>query len=180
MSKGNILLHITGSISCFKACALVSAVVKDGYEAQVTATESALKFVGTATFEGLTGRPVLTDVFAGTPDFHPHITLAQHWADILLVYPASADSINRMAAGLADDLFGALFLANNFRKPVWIAPAMNTEMLNHPAVQESLKKLSGWGAVILPSGEGRMSCGAEGVGRLLEPEECLARIKAAL
>lgn len=180
MSKFNILLHVTGSISAFKACSLASMLVKDGYSVQTTASKGALNFVGPASFEGITGKSVLTDVFGGEPDFTPHITLAQEWADLILVYPATANVINRMAAGLSDDLFGATFLANNFKNPVWIAPGMNSLMLQHPATVESMKKLEGWGCKVLPTNDGRMACGTVGPGRLLEPEEVFEMIKEQL
>jgi phosphopantothenoylcysteine decarboxylase/phosphopantothenate--cysteine ligase len=171
---------MTGSISCYKACFLASLAVQDGYELQAVASQGALKFIGPATFEGLTGRPLLTDMWRGAPDYLPHITLSQKWADLILVYPATANCINRLAAGLADDLFGALFLANNFHKPVWIAPAMNSEMFAHPAVRESLEKLARWGAEILPTEEGKLACGTVGKGRLTAPEKVLERIRAVL
>lgn len=172
-----ILLHLTGSVACFKAAALASMLVKEGYEVQTTATESALRFTGPATFEGITGRPVLTDMFAGQPDFIPHITLAQEWADLLLVYPASANCIARLAAGLAEDLFGAIFLANNFQRPVWLAPAMNTQMYLHPATQRNLKVLEEWGVVILAPVEGRLACGTVGTGKLADPELVFEKIR---
>lgn len=180
MSRGNILLHLSGSIACFKACALADLLVKDGYAVQATASAGALRFIGAATLEGLTGRPVLTDLFGGEPDFIPHITLAQRWADLIIAYPASASLINRMAAGLCDDLFGAVSLANNFRKPLLVAPAMNSEMFAHPAVRESLAVLGRWGVRVLATGEGRLACGAVGKGRVLEPELALEAIRGAL
>lgn len=175
MSK-NILLNVTGSISCYKACALISLLTKNGYNVRVIPTEDALKFVGKASFEGLSHNKVETSMF-DNDDPIPHIHLAQNWADIIISYPASANTINRLACGLSDDLFGAVCLANNFEKPLLIAPAMNTQMFNHPAVQESLDKLAGWGAIILPCGEGEMACGTKGIGRLLEPAEAFDFIK---
>jgi len=170
LSDKKVLLHVSASISAFKACSLVSVLVKKGITVRTSFSRDADQFVGKASFEGITGEPVYSSQRKGEPDFVPHITLAQNWADLLLVYPASANTINRLAAGLADDLFGAVFLANNFNKPVWIAPAMNSEMFAHPAVQESLDKLKRWGCRILPTGEGRMACGTTGPGRLWEPQ----------
>jgi Phosphopantothenoylcysteine synthetase/decarboxylase len=147
---------------------------------QVTASQGALRFIQPATFEGLTHRPLLTDLFAGKPDYIPHITLAQHWADVIVAYPASADCINRLAAGLGDDLFGAICLANNYATPLLIAPAMNSSMLAHPAVQESMRKLASWGTVVLPSDEGRLACGAAGPGKLIPPETAAGYILRAI
>lgn len=179
MSRANVILHVSGSVSAYKACSLASGLMAAGFDVQVTASASGLRFAGQAALEGLTKRPVLTDLFGGKPDFTPHITLAQRWADLIVAYPASANLINRLAAGLADDLFGALCLANNFRKPLWIAPAMNAEMFAHPAVRLSLEKLEGWGARILPTGEGRLACGDTGLGRLIESDEAFSLIAEA-
>lgn len=176
MCRANILLHLSGSVSAYKACSLGSLLAAAGFEVQATSSKAALRFIGPAALEALTKRPVLTDLFGGEPDFVPHITLAQKWADLILAYPASANLVNRLAAGLAEDLFGAVCLANNFRKPLWIAPAMNAEMFAHPAVTESLAKLERWGARILPTGEGRLACGEVGKGRLIEPEAAFALV----
>lgn len=175
MSK-NILLHVTGSISAYKACALTSLLTKNGYKVRVMPSKDSLQFVGAASYEGISHNKVETEMF-GNDDPIPHIHIAQNWADLIMVYPASANCINRMASGLADDLFGATFLANNFEKPVLIAPAMNTNMFRHPAVQESLKKLESWGCKILPCGEGELACGTTGVGRLLEPQDAFQFIE---
>jgi len=178
MKGKHILLHVTGSISCYKACELTSLLVKQGAEVQVTLSEGALKFLQPAVFEGLSHRESLTpDMFAKKPDCIPHITLAQKWADLIIVYPASANCIARLASGLSDDLFGATFLANNFEKPVLLAPAMNSNMFAHPAVQENLKKLESWGTKILPTEEGRLACGSVGLGKLISPESTLEFIK---
>jgi phosphopantothenoylcysteine decarboxylase/phosphopantothenate--cysteine ligase len=161
-------LQVTGSIAAFKAAALASILVQDGCELQCVVSESGLRFVGEPTLEGLTGKPVVTEMFERGRALD-HIALVD-WADLLLVYPATANHITRLRAGLADDLIGCLFLANNFRKPYWVAPAMNSHMFAHPAVEESLTTLEEWGCRILPTGEGRMACGTVGYGRLLEPE----------
>ena len=178
MSK--ILLCITGSISCYKAAELASLLVKNGNEVKVVATEDALRFVGKATFEGLTKNKVYTDMWSNESEPIAHITLSQKWADAIFVYPASADTINKLAAGIADNLLGALFLANNFQKPFAISPAMNSNMLLHPATQKSLQTLKDWGAKILESGQGHLACGDDGVGRLPEPAEAFEFLKGIL
>lgn len=167
----NILIHVTGSISAFKSASLASMLVKSGYDVQCSMSAGGLKFLGEATLNGITGRKVLADMWAGYPDYVPHITIPGDWADFIIVYPASANTIGRLAAGLADDLFGAIFLANNGKSPVWIAPAMNSNMFAHPAVRKNLDVLESYGCRILPTAEGRMACGTEGQGRLLEPED---------
>lgn len=171
-----ILLGITGSISAFKSCTLASLLVKEGAIVRTILSSGGAKFIGAASLEGITSEPVYQDIFAGKPDFHPHINLSQNWADIIIIYPASANIISRLAAGLADDLLGATVLANNYNKPLLISPAMNSEMFNNPAVTESLEKLTKWGAIVLPTGEGRMACGTIGPGRLIEPEDTLEQI----
>ena len=178
MSK--VLLCVTGSISCYKAAELASLLVKNGNEVKVVATEAALRFVGKATFEGLTKNKVYTDMWSNDEDPIAHITLSQKWADAIFVYPASADVINKAAAGIADTLLGALLLANNFQKPLVIAPAMNSNMLLHPATQKALQTLKEWGAKILESGQGHLACGDDGVGRLAEPSEAFEFLKEVL
>jgi phosphopantothenoylcysteine decarboxylase len=179
ISNTHILVHISGSISCYKAAELVRLLITQNYDIQVTASAGALRFIQPALFEGLTHRPMLTDLFGGKPDYLPHITLAQNWADRIIAYPASANCINRLAAGLCDDLFGALCLANNYAKPLLIAPAMNSSMFAHPAVQDSLKRLASWGTIILPTEEGQLACGTTGNGKLLSPESTLRYIACA-
>ena len=175
-----ILIHVTGSIACFKSCSLISLLTKEGFEVQATASQGALQFIQRASLEGLTGKPLLTYIFDKSDDPMHHITLSQRWADLIIAYPASANCICRLAAGLSDDLFGAICLANNYNKPLLVAPAMNTQMFNHPAVQEALAKLESWGTHILPTEEGLLACGDEGKGKLLSPEKTLEYIQQIL
>jgi phosphopantothenoylcysteine decarboxylase/phosphopantothenate--cysteine ligase len=169
-SGKNILFLLTGSIACFKACDLVSRLAKRGFAVQTVASEGALRFVGAATLEGLTGRPPFTELYepGRTMD---HIRLAR-WADLALLCPATANSMNRLAAGLADDAIGALFLAWEIRTKPWlVAPAMNATMWDHPATRAAREKLTDYGARLLPVGDGRLACGEQGEGRLLEVDE---------
>lgn len=178
MSQNKILFQLTGSIACFKAAALISKLVQRGCEVQTVATSSALKFIGEATLEGLTGRKVLTDTFA-SGDLMGHINWAK-WADLTIVYPATANTINKLANGIGDDLISTLFLAHNFKTPYVVAPAMNTKMLEHPATQESLQKLRKFGVEVLGTGSGSLACGEIGAGRLMEPEEAFDEIQRHL
>lgn len=173
-----ILFITTGSIACFKAAQAVSALVKRGHSVQVVATKSALQFVGAATWEGLTGQPVAHDIWAEGRAMD-HIQLIRD-ADLVIVAPASAGFLNRIASGLADDLASTLFLAHDFSKPFLVAPAMNVAMLKHPVTQGSIAKLSQMGVDILPTGHGPLACGEEGEGRLLEPEELVQEIERRL
>ena len=173
-SRSKILFKLTGSIACFKAAALISKLVQNNFEVQTVATTSALQFIGEATLEGLTGRKVLTNTFA-SGDLMGHINWAK-WADLTIIYPATANTVNKLANGIGDDLISTLFLAHAFKKPYLIAPAMNTKMLEHPATQESLKRLKSFGAEILEPGSGALACGETGSGRLIEPDQALNEI----
>jgi phosphopantothenoylcysteine decarboxylase / phosphopantothenate---cysteine ligase len=164
-----VLFKISGSIAAFKACSLISRLVKEGVEVQVVATPSALKFVGAATLEGLTGKKVFSEVFAeGQMMNHIHL---DRWAQAVILCPASANCINQMAAGLGDDLVKTLFLAHDFSVPYFIVPAMNEKMWNHPATKLSVKKLLDFGVKVLSPNAGSLACGEVGEGRMLEPEE---------
>ncbi len=164
-----ILIAVTGSIAAYKAADLASKLVQDGFDVDSLVTRKGLEFIGRSALEGITRKPLNTDMFE-KPSEISHITLSD-WADLVIVYPASADVIARLRTGRAEDLLSALFLANNFSSPWWIAPAMNSNMLAHPAVQENLQVLSAWGCRILPTEEGRMACGTTGSGKLLDPQQ---------
>jgi phosphopantothenoylcysteine synthetase/decarboxylase len=172
----HLLLGITGSIAAYKAASLASALVKHGVEVQCAATESALQFVGPAALEGITRRKLKVGMFDASHEID-HISLAR-WADLILIYPATAAVLARMRTGMADDLISALFLANNFAVPVWAAPAMNSGMLAHPAVQENIAVLSSWGVRFLEPEKGLLACGEIGSGRLTEPEAAASLVLA--
>lgn len=175
MSHSRIAFVVTGSIAAFKAAQVVSRLVQDGHEVRVVATPAALKFVGAATFEGLTGRPVLTDLWeSGSAMEHIHLS---RWADIGVICPASANTMAHMALGLAEDLAGALTLAWPVTKPLHVFPAMNSLMLSHPATQEHIETLTNRGVIVHPTAGGNLACGEFGSGRLLEPDEIIARIQ---
>lgn len=167
MSKHKILFQLSGSIAAYKACQVISRLVQDGYEIQTATTPGALQFIGKATLEGLSGRPVFDDLYQpGAMMDHVHLA---RWADASILCPASASTIGRFAHGIADDPVGALFLTWDFKKPYWIAPAMNSSMLGHPAVQSNLSRLREYGAIVLPTDAGNQACGETGDGRLLDP-----------
>lgn len=178
MSGSNILFIFTGSIACYKACDAVSRLVQRGHRVRTVATTSALKFIGPATLEGLTGAPTLSDLFAAGSAME-HINLTR-WADVVIVGPATANTINRLAAGLSDDLPGALFLAHDRGKPWLIAPAMNPAMWSHPATVAAMEKLRSWDVRFVSGGAGRMACGETGEGRLAEPAEIVAAVERAV
>ncbi len=177
MSGSNLLFIVTGSVAAYKACDAISRLVQRGHRVRVAATASALRFVGAATFEGLTGAAVAQDLFA-PGEALAHIELAR-WADVTVVCPATARTLNRLAAGLADDLAGALVLAHERDKPLLLAPAMNPAMWSHPATQAAVRTLTGWGARWIDVGTGRTACGEVGAGRLAEPADIVAAVEAA-
>lgn len=178
MSASNLLVIFTGSIAAYKGCEVVSRLVQRGHQVRCVATPSALKFIGPATLEGLTGAAVLSDAFTPGAALE-HIALTR-WADAVLVCPATANTLNRFAAGLADDLPGALFLAHDRAKPWLVAPAMNPAMWAHPATVAAIGRLRGWGVRFIDPGEGRTACGETGEGRLAEPGVIVAAVDAAL
>jgi len=178
MSRSNLLFILTGSIAAYKACDVISQLVQRGHRIRTVATPSALRFVGPATLEGLTGEPVRSDLYAAGEALD-HIALTR-WADAVVLCPATAHTLNQLAAGLAPDLTGALFLAHDRSKPFLIAPAMNPAMWAHPATVAAVEKLTGWGLRFIPVAAGRTACGEDGAGRLAEPALIVASVEAAL
>ena len=173
-----ILVMVTGSIAAYKSAYLVSKLVQNDFEVRVVLTKSAFQFVGAATFEGLTDSAVYSDTFE-SGKMMSHINLAK-WADAAVVVPADANTINKFASGVADNLITSIFLAYDFRKPFLIAPAMNSRMYEHPATQNSLKKLTDWGITVLHTDEGVLACGDTGKGKLVNPDYIFDRIVFAI
>jgi phosphopantothenoylcysteine decarboxylase / phosphopantothenate---cysteine ligase len=173
-----ILLGVTGSIAAYKAADLASQLTQAGARVDVVLTESATRFVTPLTFQSVTGRPAHSDLWAASAEAHiAHVALAEH-AHLLVIAPATADIIARLAHGLADDLLTVTALAA--RCPLLLAPAMDGGMYEHPATQANLKTLAERGVVVLGPAEGRMASGLVGRGRLLEPEEIFGHIRLAL
>lgn len=173
-----VLFALTGSIACYKAAGALSRLSREGHEVQAIATSAALRFVGAATLEALTRRPVFSDLWEPGRSLD-HIDLAR-WADVALVCPATAHSIARLALGLADDALGTLYLAWELdRKPFWVFPAMNQQMWRHPAVAGNLDRLRLHGVRIHDPASGPQACGEVGPGRLPEPAEIVATVLSA-
>lgn len=162
-----VIVGVSGGIAAYKACTVVRQLTEASHRVRVIPTESALRFVGAATFEALSGEPVRTDVFADVPAV-PHVHLGQQ-ADLVVVAPATADLLARAAAGRADDLLTATLLTA--RCPVLFAPAMHTEMWLHPATVDNVATLRRRGAVVLEPATGRLTGADSGAGRLPEAEE---------
>jgi phosphopantothenoylcysteine decarboxylase/phosphopantothenate--cysteine ligase len=166
----HVILGVSAGISAYKACELLRRLTESGCEVRVVPTPDALRFVGEATWAALSGRPVTTDAWTDVHDV-PHVRLGQ-WADLVFIAPATADLLARAAAGRADDLLTATLLTA--RCPVVFAPAMHTEMWEHPATQASVGVLRDRGAVVLEPAAGRLTGPDSGPGRLPEPAELFA------
>ena len=164
-----ILLGVTGSIAAYKAVELVRLFVKNGDEVNVIMTPAACEFVKPLTFQTLSRNPVCVEQFAPIVSWKPeHISLAES-ADLVLVAPATANTIAKMRYGLADNLLTATLLAT--RAPVVIAPAMNTGMWESPVTQENIAALKARGVTVAEPVDGELACGVKGKGRMMDPEK---------
>ena len=173
-----ILLGISGSIAAYKAADIASQLTKLGHRVTCILTRGALEFITPLTLQTLSREPVITDLFAEKEGWQPgHIQLADE-AELLLVAPATANVLAGLAHGLAGDALGAIALAT--RAPVLIAPAMNGKMWLHPATQQNVATLKGWGHQFIEPEEGLLACGYEGVGRLAPVEEIVTQVTLRL
>ena len=163
-----IILGVSSSISAYKACDLTRLFIEAGYSIFPVLTENATHLITPLTLENLSGNPVYTDSFASGRREMGHIVLKEK-ASLFLVAPATANLIGKFANGIADDLLSTTFLSVDC--PVVIAPAMNPNMWNHPAVQENIKKLKSWDVIFVEPDTGRTLCGDEGKGRLADIRE---------
>jgi len=173
-----VVLGVTGCIGAYKACEVLRELQKRGADVHVVMTQNAARFVSPMTFEALSRHPVFLDQFAlGMEGEIRHISLADD-ADLLLVAPATANSLGKFARGIADDALSTLYTAS--RAPVLVAPAMNVNMFEHPAVVENLEILARRGVRFVDPGSGYLACGWLGKGRLAEPAEIVAAAMALL
>ncbi len=176
MSGGkNTVLGVTGSIAAYKAAELASQLTKQGCEVHVVMTADALRFVTAVTFKPLSRHPVVTDLYDETAGWEPtHIKLADE-ADLLLIAPATANTIAKLALGLANDALSCVALALNPKAKVLVAPAMNGKMWLHPATQQNVATLKSRGVEFIGPEAGLLSCGYEGLGRLWPVEQVATR-----
>ncbi|WP_251549102.1 bifunctional phosphopantothenoylcysteine decarboxylase/phosphopantothenate--cysteine ligase CoaBC [Neobacillus muris] len=175
LKEKKILLCVTGGIAVYKAAALTSKLVQTGAHVKVILSESAAKFVTPLTFQALSRNAVYTDTFdEKNPQVIAHIDLAD-WADLILVAPATANTIAKLANGIADNMITTTLLAAT--APVWIAPAMNVHMYDHPAVKRNITLLYEDGCRFIEPGEGYLACGYVGKGRLEEPEKIVKLVQ---
>lgn len=173
-----ILLGVSGGVAAYKAADLCSRLVQRGAKVTVIMTESAHQFIGSTTFEALTGRPVYSHAFEAKEHFQgEHIGLARR-AELTIIAPATAQTIARLAHGMADDLLSTTVLVTT--APVIVAPAMNCDMWAKPAVQRNVKLLADDGYVLVGPEEGWLSCGQTGAGRMADPGNILETIESTL
>ncbi len=170
----NILLGVTGSIAVYKAVEIARKLTEDGANVTAVMTESACRFVSPTTFEAVSGRPVYTNLFEG---YFRHINLVKE-SHLLIVAPASANTISKFACGIADNLLSTTYLV--YEGPVLIAPAMNSRMYKKPVVQKNIKELAKSGIIFIGPESGKLACGEDGIGRMAEVSDIIESVKSAL
>lgn len=176
MKNKHIVLGITGSIAAYKAAALARLFIKEGAEVQVVMTPAAKEFITPVTMSALTGKPVVSEFFAqrdGT--WHSHVDLGL-WADAMVIAPATASTIGKMAHGIADNMLTTTYLS--MKAPVFLAPAMDLDMFAHPSTQANLQTLRSYGNTVIEPASGELASHLIGKGRMEEPERILAVLKA--
>src|SRR2546421_4716074 len=176
MRKGkNLVLGVTGSIAAYRAADLTSLLTKQGCNVRVVMTADALRFITAVPFKTLSRNPVVTDLYEEEEGWQPtHIKLADE-ADLLLIAPATANIIAKLANGIADDALSCIALALNSNAKILLAPAMNGKMWLHPATQQNAATIKARGAEFIGPDQGLLSCGYEGLGRLWPVEKVAAR-----
>ena len=172
----NIVVGVTGGIAAYKAVGVIRGFVLAGHDVHVVATDAALRFVGKPTLEAISRNIVHTDLYEGVAEVR-HVALGQA-ADLIVIAPATANTIAKLAVGLADDLLGTTVLAS--RAPVVIAPAMHTEMWQHPATVQNIALLRSRGVIVVGPVAGQLTGADSGQGRLEEPEEIVRAALAVL
>jgi len=179
MLKGKkIVLGITGSIAAYKACYIIRGLIKAGAEVQVVITPAGKEFITPITLSALTQKPVISDFFAQRDgSWHSHVALGL-WADAMLIAPCTASTLGKMANGVADNMLITTYLS--MKAPVFIAPAMDLDMYQHPTTQENMKKLQSFGNHIIEPQSGFLASGLEGKGRMEEPENIVEYLDKAL
>ncbi len=177
LSGRTIVLGVSGSVAAYKAADIARRLMDAGAQVTAVLTAGAQKFITPLTFTALTGRPALTEAFLLPTGTMPHLELAKSTAAVL-VAPASANTLARLAGGLADDLLASILLVT--RAPVFLAPAMHEPMWTHPATQRNVETLKGFGYTILGPATGALASGDQGTGRLLEPDVIVAELVRSL
>lgn len=172
----HIVLGVTGGIAAYKSVALLRLLTKAGAEVQVVMTPAAKEFVAPVTFASLSQKPVVSEFFtANTGEWHSHVDLGR-WADAMVVAPATASTIGKMANGIADNMLVTTYLSA--KEPVWVAPAMDLDMMRHPSTVANIERLRSFGNHIIEPGSGALASGLSGKGRMAEPEEIVATLES--
>ncbi|HOY04868.1 MAG TPA: bifunctional phosphopantothenoylcysteine decarboxylase/phosphopantothenate--cysteine ligase CoaBC [Saprospiraceae bacterium] len=171
-----IILGVTGSIAAYKSAFLTRLLIKQGHEVQVLMTDAAAAFIAPLTLSTLSKRPVFSDV-RSEAGWNNHVDLGL-WADLMLIAPASANTLAKLANGLCDNILSAVYLSA--RCPVCVAPAMDVDMWHHPATQSNIRRLQEHGVRVIPVGHGELASGLVGDGRMAEPEDILAFIEKTI
>lgn len=170
-----IVLGITGSIAAYKACLIIRGLIKRGAEVQVVITPAGKEFITPVTLSALTHKPVISEFFSQRDgSWHSHVDLGL-WADAMLIAPCTASTLGKMAHGIADNMLITTYLS--MKAPVFIAPAMDLDMYSHPATQENLRTLIGYGNHVIEPGCGFLASGLEGKGRMEEPENIIQALE---
>lgn len=171
------MLGITGSIAAYKSALLIRLLVKKGAEVQVVITPAGKEFITPVTLSTLTGKPVISEFFAaGDGTWHSHVELGL-WADLMVVAPATATTLAKMANGIADNMLITTYLSMPPQVPVFVAPAMDLDMYVHPTTHRNLDRLKGDGVQVIEPGEGELASHLEGKGRMEEPENIVAQLE---
>ncbi len=169
-----IVLGITGSIAAYKACLIIRQLVKRGAEVQVVITPAGKEFITPVTLAALTRKPVISEFFASRDgSWHSHVELGM-WADAMVIAPATASTIGKMANGIADNMLVTTYLS--MKAPVFVAPAMDLDMYAHPATQANIERLRAAGNIIMEPASGALASGLEGKGRMEEPEDIVKKL----
>lgn len=172
----HIILGVTGGIAAYKSVTLLRLLTKAGAEVQVVMSPAAKEFVAPVTFASLSQKPVVSEFFtANTGEWHSHVDLGL-WADAMVVAPATASTIGKMANGIADNMLVTTYLSA--KEPVWIAPAMDLDMMRHPSTVANIERLRSFGNHIIEPGSGALASGLSGKGRMAEPEEIVATLES--
>ncbi len=180
LDRKKILLGVSGGIAVYKACSLVNFFIKEGAEVRVVMTESASKFVSPLTFQTLSGYPVYKDLWESSESKTvEHISLS-HWPDLVVVAPATANTIAKIALGIADNLLTTTLMAIKPETPVVLAPAMNSFMWLNPANQKNLSILKERNFFVLEPRVGILACREEGVGKISDPDQIFETVKKIL